>query len=176
MHNLMILIVIIVICVILYRKSKKVQLNKKPKNIKYPYHAVNLLTPAEKLFYNALKNAIGTEYSIMCKVRLEDIINVKRNANNYMSHRGRIKSRHIDFVIVNCDIRTVCTIELNDRSHNRPDRRQRDKFIREALSSAGIILHEITCRRSYDPEMLKKLIMTQKSQSKSNLTLCMSNT
>ena len=45
----------------------------------------------------------------------------------------------------------VCAIELNDKSHNRHDRKERDREVREFFVMAGIPLYEIT-QATYYPE------------------------
>ena len=52
---------------------------------------------------------------------------------------NRVASKSVDFVIVDLasgDARLV--IELDDRSHDRPDRRDRDALVDAALRVAGI--------------------------------------
>ena len=69
----------------------------------YPYKQRNLLTQNEYKFYCSLiKIADKYNLSIQVKMRLADIIEVdKRKINNkdYMSYFGKIKSKHIDFVL-----------------------------------------------------------------------------
>jgi len=138
------LIFIALIIVALATKKKPSKKSKAPSRSDYKYQKrPSLLTPSELKFYNALIPIATTKKLIICpKVRLEDIIEAPKGPD-YNAARGRIKSRHIDFML--CDPNTlqpILALELDDNSHDRPDRQERDQFIDKALGTAGInILH-----------------------------------
>ena len=75
-------------------------------------------------------------------MRLADIIEVdKRKINNkdYMSYFGKIKSKHIDFVLTHkYTMQMIAAIELDDKSHEKQQRIERDAFVNNALTAAGI--------------------------------------
>jgi hypothetical protein len=50
------------------------------------------------------------------------------------------------------------TLDLDDRSHDCPDRRRRDAFIDEAMDSAGIPILHLAARRSYEVNEVKRLL------------------
>lgn len=65
---------------------------------------------------------------------------------------NRINRKHIDFVICNpADLSILCAVELDDRSHNRADRKERDQFIDKALDAAGIPILHIKTKAGYTP-------------------------
>lgn len=112
----------------------------------YPYTGGYILTDNEYKFYRELiKIADRFNLGVLIKVRLADIIKVderiinKRNYAEYMRYFGKIKSKHIDFVVIDkYTLRIVTAIELDDPSHKRQDRIERDMFVNSALTSAGI--------------------------------------
>ena len=119
----------------------------------YPYaRREALFTPAERSFLSVLEQSVGAEYRIMGKVRLGDIVAVDRRVAGNKSRiaRNRINQKHVDFVL--CDPQTlaiVLVVELDDRSHERPDRRERDIFVDGALAAAGIPIAHIPAQRHY---------------------------
>lgn len=125
----------------------------------YAYIAkTHIMSNAELSFYHCMKSMLSSEHAIFTKVRMEDIINADKEAENSYGLRGRIKSRHIDFVI--CDAQTgkiQRAIELNDQSHNRRDQQERDKFVKQAFETAGIKLLTMKCQKSYSREDIEKL-------------------
>jgi hypothetical protein len=142
------IISIIVVLVLLKRK--------KP----YPYFARGaLLTAAELKFYHVLKPVTAQQYDISCKVRLGDII----NCTDYYWHKGygpKISSKHIDFVLYDPNTsEIILCIELDDKSHNRPDRIKRDKFVNNALSAANVPILHVPAARGYDMAKLQKDIV-----------------
>lgn len=89
-----------------------------------------LLTRAERDFFHALQLACGDGRHVFAKVRMEDLLWLPKGTEKRQSWRGRVKSRHIDFVV--CDLATsrpLVAIELDDASHGRRDRRERDAFV-----------------------------------------------
>lgn len=107
------------------------------------YQAAEVFTRNERNNYITLKRAADKKGYIICpKMRLADIVTPRSNSQ-YMSRFGKIKSKHVDFVIYDSNMRNIITvIELDDNSHNRPDRKERDEFVDFILKDCGInIIH-----------------------------------
>ena len=119
----------------------------------FPYVAAPaLLTAAERAFFGVLRQAVGADYQLFAKVRLGDILQVESGVSGKRRFAafGRISSKHADFVL--CDPRTfavVGVIELDDRSHQRPDRQERDRFFDAAMRTSGVPLLRVVAQRSY---------------------------
>lgn len=116
---------------------------KEPLPIAGAYQKRWLLTYNEKSAYKALKTICDeNRLYLMTKVRLLDLAEPVKENPKYRSYFYKIQSKHIDFVI--CDEKLVarCMIELDDSSHDREDRAERDRFVDEVLESVGYrILH-----------------------------------
>lgn len=113
--------------------------------------APTIMTKAEMAFYNALVCAIADEYRIMVKVRLADIILVKKNGSHYMAHFGKIKAKHVDYLL--CDpvnLKPILVIELDDKSHQRSDRISRDNFVDSVFKSVGLPILRHPVKRAYN--------------------------
>lgn len=102
------------------------------------YEVTPLLTYNESRNYKTLYDVAEIKgYRICPKVRLADIVK-PRNDEKYMTHFGKIKAKHVDFAICDKNMKVLAVIELDDNSHNRPDRIERDKFVDEILQANGI--------------------------------------
>ena len=130
---------------------------KKQGPITYPYRKnKRLMTEAEASFLRVLELALPAgEYRIFGKVRVEDLISVKRGLTRQqvMSARNRIKSRHIDIVIV--DAKTFeprWAVELDDKSHAAESRKKRDDFLNKAFETAGLPLVRFVAKRAYSTQ------------------------
>ncbi len=111
-----------------------------------------LLSPAERLFYRELKSALSQEHEVSCKVRLEDIFQVKplHNRNELHSLRIRIKSRHVDFVVTKADdSQIVALVELDDATHRSKSAQASDRFKDELARSTGLSLLRFPARSQY---------------------------
>jgi len=118
-----------------------------------------LLTETERLFYHVLQSSAGDRWTVMAMVRIADLLKVTPRARKRQSWQNRINSKHIDFVL--CDPESlepqVC-VELDDPSHDRPDRQQRDEFVDNAFDAAGLPLLRIKTSRKYDAAKLRQLL------------------
>ncbi len=142
-----ILIVIIAMFAKAYIDEKQIN-NEKPSKDDgvYPYEQSYLLTKNEWSFHKRLKPiADSMGYTILAKIRLADLIKVKTGLSkkDYNKYFAKIRAKHIDFMLCNPDnLAPILLIELDDPSHKREDRIQRDKFVDNALHAAGYkILH-----------------------------------
>lgn len=118
----------------------------------HPYFSRGaLLTQGELAFYRRLRTAVGRRYHISMKVRLADVIDCRAGPGQ-TEHGWRIAQKHLDFVLLNPGTtEIVLAIELNDRSHLQPKRRQRDTFVNDALHAAGVPLLTFTTSHDYCP-------------------------
>lgn len=107
------------------------------------YERKYLFSRNEKFeFYKLLKWSRENNYYLFPKVRLLDIIEPRSGQDHYKSLLWKIQAKHIDFVICDKNLRVKFLIELDDTSHDRKDRSERDEFVRQALRGAGYeLLH-----------------------------------
>lgn len=124
-------------------------------NYKEKYEKVDyLLTKNELKFYRILKqitNKLG--YSLFCQVSLYEIIKSK----NYKDF-NRIKSKSIDFVITQENCKILICIELDDFTHERQKRIERDNFVNKLFEDLGIKLLRIPVQNFYNIEELENKI------------------
>ena len=120
----------------LYKKLKKPDITKF-------YTAKTILTDREYSFYRKLK-PLADKYglNIYTKVRLADLVEPKPKAENpfWMECFNKIKAKHIDFALADDETSIVALIELDDKSHSRPDRIERDDFVNAVLKNTGYTL------------------------------------
>ena len=86
------------------------------------------------------------------KVRLEDIIRVKRGLPEKLrwAARGRVKSRHIDYVIAKQSGQPVLAIELDGRSHDPKNPSEADKVKTALFKAANLKLRRIRVGDDFD--------------------------
>lgn len=115
-----------------------------------------LLTRNEKDFFQVFRPLVGDRLVVFAKVRLADVLTC--SASLWDQGPGRkISQKHLDFVV--CDLassRIVAAIELDDRSHARPERRERDAFLDRIFREAGLPLMRFKARRNYEADELKR--------------------
>ena len=124
-----------------------------------PYRLRPFLSAAELRFFQVLKLAVNGDVRICPKVRLADIFDVAGPTEGRVGHRNRISQKHVDFLL--CDPETMvptCAIELDDSSHRRRKRRERDHFVDEVFRQCGLRLVHIRAAAEYDAAKLREKI------------------
>lgn len=126
---------------------------------KYPYIKKRyLLSRNEREFYEILKESVNDNFLIFSKVRLGDIVIPKRTRLDWNSYFWQVTNKHVDFVLCTRYSEPVLAIELDDHSHLKPDRIERDVFVNGVLKDSGLPLLRVKQRRSYDKTTLEKEI------------------
>ena len=164
------IITIIIIIIISIIDKKFLVQNKENKNT--TIQELNLskyttkkyvMTQTELIFYRELKKITDElELTIFPQVDLERIIQV---TNNNSADRNKIKSRSVDYTIVNnknCKI--VACIELDDKSHNTQKAQKADNFKNELFNKVNIPLHRIKVNNFYNLEKLKENLKIEKDK------------
>ena len=161
MLKLIILFGIIAGLIYLFKKFPEILLSA----TRLPYEKRDaLFSPAEKLFLTALEKAIGNQYEIFGKVRMADIMDVRKNltAKNYQIALNRISSKHVDFLLCDAiDSSFVCGIELDDKSHRQANRAQRDVFLNKAFEVISLPLIRFEAKAGYDVEKMRNQILLE---------------
>lgn len=111
-----------------------------------------LFSPAERSFFGVLEQAVAGEFKVLGKVRLGDLVQPAKglSQSRKTSLRNRIQQKHVDFVLCRPDTLAVAGLaELDDASHGRKDRVDRDGFVDKALASAGVPVLHFPARKAY---------------------------
>ena len=135
-------------------------LQEKPTD-EFPYHLRDdFLSAAEHNFYLVLRRAVS-DWAVVCpKVSLGDVFFAKASEyGQWLAYTNKIDRKHIDFLL--CDpqtVRPLVGIELDDSSHRREDRQERDKFIEGVFRAAKLPLVRIAVHRTYNVGELGELL------------------
>lgn len=109
----------------------------------------DFLSPAEISFYHVLLQVAGERVTVCPKVGLGDVFFVSR-PNENAGARNRIAAKHVDFLL--CDsmtMRPLAGIELDDASHRRADRQERDALVEKVFEAAELPLVRFPAKRAY---------------------------
>lgn len=130
----------------------------RPKD-KYPYERRDLLTSNELEFYQVLYPIVCQHgWQLLMKMRLADIMAVRKGTEDYMAYFNKIKAKHTDFVFCDPDtLEILAGLELDDPSHERPERMERDEFVDNAYAAAGIPLIHVW--NPIEPEELEQILL-----------------
>lgn len=161
----------IILVNLIVRRGTKIRVEKKitiqyPANSFYPdsfcpYHKVSLLTENEKYIYKELnKIAESKNLKVLAKIRMGDLVNVNYNVKEryFKANLYKISSKHIDFALCEPDtLQPLLLIEVDDSSHNAPERIKRDIFINEVYAKTGYKLLRIYGTQNLHDKITKEL-------------------
>lgn len=145
-------IIVVIMAVLLVMQNKENKRYKKGKqsepqveeekstrtDYKNCYQPKYLLTKNEWYAYKKLQPlATSLGLVVLPKVRLLDILEPRKGEKDYKALFWKVQAKHVDFLICNQDLRIKGVVELDDSSHDRKDRKDRDSFVDEILQSVG---------------------------------------
>lgn len=159
MYFLIIILLVIIITILEKVLNKSSTEPEKVENLvnnySEKYQKVDyLLTKNELKFYRILKqitNKLG--FSLFCQVSLYQIVKSK----DYKEF-NKIKSKSIDFVITQENCKILLCIELDDTTHEKQKRIERDNFINKLFEDLDIKLLRIPVQNFYNLEELEEKI------------------
>lgn len=159
MTTFYIIIGIVVVTAIVIAVARSGLANVEAKN-KYHYSRKSFfLTRAEHDCYDALVEAVGAEYRIFAQVHLSNLVDHEVRGQDWHAALAHINRKSVDFVL--CDkafLSPKLAIELDDKSHERPDRQERDLEVERILSAAGMPLLRLENHGSFHPGELSQRI------------------
>ncbi len=112
-----------------------------------------LMTPPERALMQVLEGLFGARFRILPQIALVSLVD-KLNYNSYRNELFRV----VDFVIASPEFEPLVVVELNDSSHMRADRRERDRKVAEILQKASLPLVTLTPDNVSDVAYVKKAV------------------
>jgi len=157
MTYILIIIIIILIIEKIIDKKNNNESEKNVENINYNtlYSKKDyLLTQQELKFYKLIKMITDkNNLNIFSQVALYELVKSK-NIKDF----NKIKSKTIDFVITDINCKIKLCIELDDPTHIKENRQQRDKFIEDLFNQLNIKLIRIPVQNYYNLKELEEKI------------------
>ena len=111
-----------------------------------------IMSLREKIFFDKLKQVVVGDFDIYPQVHVDKILQPRRGLfgnNRLWAFRG-ISQKSVDFLIVDNNQSPVLAIELDDSTHEKEDRAERDWFIECAFKNVGVPLLRFAARTNYD--------------------------
>ncbi len=115
-----------------------------------------LMSKAERSFFGVLEQVTdSSKYYIFPQVSLNNLVTVEKGTGSYQTYHNKVDRKSVDFVLFDRNAMSpVLAIELDDSSHDREDRQERDAFVDRVLAKAGLPLLHVRAQAAYDPKQL----------------------
>ncbi len=153
--------ILIIIAVLLYILGYIVKYINSNKNITINENCylpkMNPMTETEKTFLSYLKH-FTDKYNliILPQVQLQSIFKLSNNKD--ITSFNKIKSKSVDFAIVDNKYNYKLFIELDDYTHNPKNRIERDSFVNNLFNTYNLKLRRIKAQKNYDLELIENII------------------
>lgn len=113
-------------------------LSKAGSTTEWPFYAKRPLTHPEQVLYHRLVRALP-EHIVLAQVQVSRVLGVKKGYN-FGEWNNRINRLSYDFVICAKDATVLAAVELDDKTHERSDRKATDDKKNRATAAAGVRL------------------------------------
>ena len=128
------------------------------RNTSPPYRRQKYLCSAgEFRFYEKLEQAVGDEFAVHMQVSVGALLRVP--AEEWKRWGGLVAPLRFDFVLVKRGSSfAAAAVELDDKTHNLPARRKRDKFLNEACERAELPLIRFKVSQRYAVDEIRETV------------------
>lgn len=124
-----------------------------------------IMTKPEAYFFRRLERIAGAKYYVFPQISIASLLDHKEVGQDWRAALSKIQRKSVDFVLVHKEtLVTVYAIELDDRSHDNPNRIRRDDFVNQIFREAGLRLV-----RFRDTRNMSELDIVRKLQESSRL-------
>jgi hypothetical protein len=120
------------------------------------------MSKAERSFFGVLEQATDqSKYYIFPQVSLASLVYVEKDTGAYQTWHNKIDRKSVDFVLFDrSTISPVLAIELDDSSHEREDRQERDIFVDNVLAKVGLPLLHVKAQTGYNLQQVSDAIVS----------------
>ena len=155
MNKTLILLVILgaIACLAVYFQKKH---NRPKKSLRYQYKRKGrFFTPTELSCFDQLNGILGKDFYIFPQVHLSSLLDHRIVGQNFKAAFNHINGKSVDFVL--CDKEHAflpIAVELDDPSHEKIDRVERDAEVERMLDVAGLPLLRLECQKPVSEEWI----------------------
>jgi very-short-patch-repair endonuclease len=157
MSPTLLLLVLIALAIVIALARRGVFTRKRAGQVEHwPVFPKQVLSPAEQQLYHRLLRAFP-EHVVLSQVALSQLVGVKKGAD-FRAVWNRYNRLVADFVVCTRDFNVVAVLELDDRSHDSPQRQDADRRKAAVLAAAGIPLHRLNVNPLPNESELRSLL------------------
>lgn len=100
-----------------------------------------MMTGAEKVAFRRLDKIFGEWFYVIPQVHLSELLDWEVPGQSWMAAKSHIDKKSVDFVLIRKEnLETACAIELDDYTHERQERKRRDRDVERHFKEAGMPL------------------------------------
>lgn len=134
--------------------------NDQTKKSQYKYYAKPyVMTSRENECFKTLNEIFSSKWFVVPQVHLSALLDYRVKGQNWNAAFRHINGKSVDFVLIGKEsYKVICAIELDDSTHSRSDRMERDVEIERMFKEARIPLARIGRFESMTKSEIAKVI------------------
>ena len=134
--------------------------NSQIKKSQYKYYAKSyVMTSRENECFKILNEIFSSKWFVVPQVHLSALLDYRVKGQNWNAAFRHINGKSVDFVLIGKEsYKVICVIELDDSTHSKPDRIERDVEIERMFKEAGIPLARISKFESMTKSEIAKVV------------------
>jgi hypothetical protein len=168
MESFIILSLIVFVIILISRLSSAHSSKKKVfKNNTYNYFAKpSLMSRVEGEFFIKLERVVQERYYVFPQVHLSAILDHRVKGQEWKYAFRHINGKSVDYVLCNRDtLEPTYAIELDDYTHDKADRRERDIEVERIFEAANLPLVRFKDKNISDDAIIQALASANKLAS-----------
>lgn len=134
--------------------------NSQIKKSQYRYYAKSyIMTSRENECFKILNEIFSSKWFVVPQVHLSALLDYRVKGQNWNAAFRHINGKSVDFVLIGKEsYKVICAIELDDSTHSKPDRMERDVEIERMFKEAKIPLARIRKFESMTKPEIAKVV------------------
>lgn len=134
--------------------------NSQIKKSQYKYYAKSyVMTSRENDCFKILNEIFSSKWFVVPQVHLSALLDYRVKGQNWNAAFRHINGKSVDFVLIGKEsYKVICVIELDDSTHSKPDRIERDVEIERMFKGTRIPLARITRFESMTKPEIAKVV------------------
>ena len=134
--------------------------NSQIKKSQYKYYAKSyVMTSRENECFKILNEIFSSKWFVVPQVHLSALLDYRVKGQNWNAAFRHINGKSVDFVLIGKEsYKVICAIELDDSTHIKPDRIERDVEIERMFKEARIPLARISKFESMTKPEIAKVV------------------
>jgi len=124
----------------------------------------SLFSPVERSFMQLLEKAVATDYKILNRVKLSDVLELKQGTSDKArsSALAKLNVKYLDFVLCDPqDFSVVAVLDLVNNSSKEGHKAVPDWFVNGALDAAGVPYLRMKIKAGYSAADIQAAIATR---------------
>ncbi len=156
----LLLIAIVILGVLFYFFKDKIYIFLRSEEEYAPFKRKEfLMNIPERKFFEELQKIIPDNHVVFPQVLLSSIVRVTSSRKDFWKYHNKINRKTIDYVIFEKPyFKPVLAIEYDGKTHDKPDRIERDIKVKNILNSSGIKNFHTKHKKNINFEEIKNKI------------------